>query len=153
MRGDSLCKVEAVKFPACINYKLLFVIVTMLNTIHDALMPAENCTLQCWEAFTSLRWRWWSSPALLSSLHLRQPQRRMTSNRWWQRWSRWAEWLVSMWSTNINFLFKTRLNLSPTSGLRGFLYSSTHDVIVNSDISLFWFILKSEGTSLTIFRS
>ena len=44
MSGGSLCKVGVVEFPAGINSKLLFVIVTMLNTIHDTLMPAENCT-------------------------------------------------------------------------------------------------------------
>ena len=44
MTGGSLCKVGVVKFPAGINYKLLFVIITMQNTIHDTLMPAENCT-------------------------------------------------------------------------------------------------------------
>ena len=44
MAGGSLCKVEVAKFPAGINYKLLFVIIKMQNTIHDTLMPAENCT-------------------------------------------------------------------------------------------------------------
>ena len=44
MSGGSLCKVGVVEFPAGINSKLLFVIVTMLNTIHDTLMPEENCT-------------------------------------------------------------------------------------------------------------
>ena len=44
MSGGSLCKVEGFKFPAGINHKLLFVIITMINTIHDISMPAENCT-------------------------------------------------------------------------------------------------------------
>ena len=35
MSGGSLCKVEVVKFPAGINHKLLFIITTMKNTIHD----------------------------------------------------------------------------------------------------------------------
>ena len=46
MSGGSLCKVGVVEFPAGINYKLLFVIITMLNTINDTSMPAENCTVQ-----------------------------------------------------------------------------------------------------------
>ena len=44
MTGGSLCKVGVVEFPAGINDKLLFVIITMQNTIQDTLMPAENCT-------------------------------------------------------------------------------------------------------------
>ena len=53
MRGGSLCKVGVVEFPAGINSKLLFVIVTMLNTIHDTLMPAENCTEHIHKFFCS----------------------------------------------------------------------------------------------------
>ena len=44
MSGGSLCKVVVVKFPAGINHKLLFVIITMINTIYDISTPAENCT-------------------------------------------------------------------------------------------------------------
>ena len=56
MSGGSLCKVGVVEFPAGINSKLLFVIVTMLNTIHDTLMPAENCTgqRQMWQSGSNL---------------------------------------------------------------------------------------------------
>ena len=46
MSGGSLCKVGVVKFPAGINHKLLFIIITMINTIYDISMPAENCTGQ-----------------------------------------------------------------------------------------------------------
>ena len=54
MSGGSLCKVGVVEFPAGINSKLLFVIVTMLNTIHDTLMPAENCTGRSWRRLSKV---------------------------------------------------------------------------------------------------
>ena len=55
MSGGSLCTVEGFKFPAGINHKLLFVIITMINTIHDISMPAENCSaMACFQGWLDL---------------------------------------------------------------------------------------------------